>query len=248
VNSAPHNISALTDISANIFALLIFILIIMLAAQARAPLARPEAGVDIETDISGIERVPLSSDDLFDLLYDRGEGAAAVKIDLFNRGIDVSFNGKSESFRSVESAVPRLRQIAASAGVPVGLYVFSHHFYRDLTRNLQSFGRPWREVSVPQALRDFRAARRGQGWSAGFSELISRPSNRAQFRAELARLLQSSSADKSASQSSPGGGGVSEWPEAIIDSVARWLRAALNAISVLGGLVFVSWVELRRNR
>ena len=35
MNSAPHNISAITDISANIFTLLIFILIMMLAAQER---------------------------------------------------------------------------------------------------------------------------------------------------------------------------------------------------------------------
>jgi hypothetical protein len=119
VNSAPHNISAITDISANIFTLLIFILIMMLAAQER-PLVRAEAGlvVDVEKDLAGVERSPLGSDELFDLLYDRGERATSVKIDLFDQGIDVSVDGRTERFNSVESAVLRLKQIAASTACP----------------------------------------------------------------------------------------------------------------------------------
>ena len=56
-------------VSANIFALLIFILIMMLAAQER-PVVRSESGlvVDIEKDLDGLERSPLGSDELFDLL------------------------------------------------------------------------------------------------------------------------------------------------------------------------------------
>jgi hypothetical protein len=251
VNSAPHNISAVTDISANIFALLIFILIIMLAAQEHAPAVRSDAApaVDIEKDLAGIERAPLSSDELFDLLYDRGEGVASVKIDLFDRGIDVIFGGRTEHFISVENAVPMLRQ--AGTRLPVGIYVFGHRFYRDVTGNLRGLGWSWREVSVPQALRDFRFGRRGQGWSAGFSDLIARPANRAQFRVELARLLQSSSTDENSTQGWQGwyGEGTSsgQRAETVIDKILRWSRAALDTIALLGGLVFVGWVEIRRN-
>jgi hypothetical protein len=248
VNSAPHSISAITDISANIFALLIFILIMMLAAQER-PGVRSEAGlvVDVEKDLAGIDRSPLGSDGLFELLYDRGEGAASVKIDLFDQWIDVSVDGRTERFNSVESAVPRLRQIAASTRLPVGIYVFSHQFYGNVSDNLKVFGWSWRELSVPQALRDVRAWR-GQGWSAGFSELIARPSNRGQFRIELARLLQSS-ADGNLSESRHGGGAASgHWRDTIVDNLVRWSRTVLNAIALFGGLIFVTWVEMRRTR
>ena len=132
---------------------------------------------------------------------------------------------------------------------PIGVYVFGHHFYRNLTDNLKAFGLQWRELSVPQALRDFRTQRNGQGWSEGFSRLIMQPSNRARFRAELARLLQSSSVDEKAGQSwFRDGGGSSQPPETIIDSVRRWSRAVANAVAIFGGLIFVSWAEMRRGR
>jgi hypothetical protein len=247
VNPASHNISAITDISANIFALLIFILIMMLAAQER-PVVRSDAGVvvDVEKELAGMERSPLGSDELFDLLYDRGEGTASVKIDLFDQGIDVTVDGRTEHFNSVDSAVPRLRQIAASTHLPVGIYVFSHQFYRNVTDNLKVFGWSWRELSVPQALRDVRAGRAGQSWSAGFSELIARPSNRGQFRIELARLLQSS-ADGNLSKSQHGAA-LGHWRDAITDNIVRWSRMALDAIALFGGLIFVAWVEMRRSR
>jgi hypothetical protein len=249
VNSAPHNISAITDISANIFSLLIFILIMMLAAQER-PVVRSEASpvVDVEKDLAGIERSPLGSDELFDLLYDRGKGAASVKIDLFDQGIDVSVDGRTERFNSVESAVLRLRQIAVSTRLPIGIYVFSHQIYRNVTDNLKVFGWSWRELSVPQALRDVSARRAGQSWSAGFSELIARLSNCEQFRIELARLLQSS-ADGNLNESRYGGGAASgHWRDTIVDNIVQWSRTVLNAIALFGGLIFVTWVEMRRSR
>jgi len=103
VNPTPHNISALTDISANIFALLIFILIIMIAAKGPAPASRTDAPqtIDVEKDIVGVERAPLGSDELFDLLYERSKGTTSVKIDLFEREINVVFDGGTERFASI---------------------------------------------------------------------------------------------------------------------------------------------------
>jgi hypothetical protein len=251
VNPTPHTISAISDISANIFALLIFILIIMVVAKGHAPASRVDAPqtIDLEKDIVGTERAPLGSDELFELLYDRSEATASVKIDLFEREIDVVSGGEIERFASIESAVPRLRQIAAAARRPIGVYVFGHHFYRNVTDSLKMFGLQWREVSVPQALRDFRTQRNGQGWSEGFSRLIAQPSNRAWFRAELARLLQSSSTDEKSGQNWFDGSNVSSQPqETMIDSVVRWSRTVANAMAIFGGFIFVSWVETRRGR
>lgn len=251
MNPTPHNVSALTDISANIFALLIFILIIMIAAKGPAPASRTDAPqtIDVEKDIVGVERAPLGSDELFDLLYERSKGTTSVKIDLFEREINVVFDGGTERFASIESAVLRLRQIVAAARRPIGIYVFGHHFYRNVADNLKLFGLQWRELSVPQALRDFRTQRRGQGWSEGFLRLIAQPSNRSRFRVELARLLQSTSTDEGVRQNWFGGGAVSSQPqETMIDSVMRWSRTVANAISIIGGFIFVSLVEMRHSR
>ena len=129
----------------------------------------------------------------------------------------------------------------------VRVYVISYNFYRMVSDSLKVVGRSWRELSVPQALRDVRAGRAGQSWSAGFSELIARPSNRGQFRIELARLLQSS-ADGNLSESRHGGGAASgHWRDTIVDNLVRWSRTVLNAIALFGGLIFVTWVEMRRS-
>ena len=251
MTSTPPTISAITDISANIFALLILILIIVLSAQKRAPALRDDAPqvVDLDRSMGGIERSPLSSEDMFDLLYERNKTTPSVKVDLLIRGIDITFDSRTERFNSVETAIVRLRQIIASSRFSAGLYVFSHRFYVGLTEKLQALGWSWRELSVPQALRDLRLESNGQGWSAGFSELIAHPVDRAQFRTELARLLQSSANDDTAAERwNSGGGTLRDQLATIAANLARWLQTAFNVLAVIGGLVFVGWVEMRSSR
>jgi hypothetical protein len=253
VSSAPQNVSILTDISANIFALLILFLIIMLAARENSPPPRAEAVqvIDLEKEFASVERSPLSGDELFDLLYERREGPVTTRIDLLDQSIDVVSDGKTERFSSVENAAPRLRQLAApSNNAPAAVYVFSHRFYRGLAENLKTLSWTWREVSVPEALRDSGPGTTDHGWSAGFSRLIAQPSDRAQFRLELARLLQSASTrnDEHLAQGSWAAGAPSHMPPTITDRLARWSRGALNAISILSGVAFIAWVEMRRKR
>lgn len=119
---------------------------------------------------------------------------------------------------------------------------------REIIDSLRALGRVWREASVPQALRSFQSESGGQGWSAGFSELIAKPSNRAQFRVELERLLQSPSTDEKFRKNSSGGAASSLLPERMIDKLVQWSQTALDAISVLFGFAFVVWVEMRRSR
>jgi hypothetical protein len=242
--SVSHNISAMTDISANIFALLILILLIMLAAHENAPAPGTEGLqiIDLEKDVAGVERAPLSSEELIELLYERRERASSTKIDLLEQEIVISFGGKTERFGTTEIAVSRLRQIA-SVGSPVDVYVFSHRFYRDISDSLKTLGWSWREISIPQALR--ASAGGPQGWSAGFSELIAHSSDRSQFRADLARLLRSASQYEHSNQSWHERGNAAQRPETMIGQLARWLRAALDAISLLGGFI-IACVEIIR--
>src|ERR1700682_2457147 len=105
VSSAPQNVSILTDISANIFALLILFLVIMLAARenSRPPRAEAVQVIDLEKEFASVERSPLSGDELFDLLYERREGPVTTRIDLLDQSIDVVSAGKTERFSSVEN-------------------------------------------------------------------------------------------------------------------------------------------------
>jgi hypothetical protein len=253
VNSTPQNVSILTDISANIFALLILFLIIMLAARESSPSPRTEAPevIDLEKEFASVERSPLSGDELVDLLYERRAGAATTAIDLLEQSIDVVSGGKTEHFSSLENAAPRLRQLAAASNrLPAGVYVFSHRFYRGLAETLKALGWSWREVSVPEALRDSGPETRGRGWSTGFSRLIAQRSDRAQFRLELAKLLQSASTEHN-EHSSEGFGAVaspSQLLPSISDRFERWMRGTLNLTAIFGGVGFIIWVEMRRKR
>jgi hypothetical protein len=201
--------------------------------------------IDLEKNHAAVERSPLGSDELIDLLYERRESAPSTKIDLFEQKIVVGFGAKTERFSSAENAVLRLRQLGSVADSSVGVYVFSHRFYRGITDSLKTLGRPWREISIPQALREPDGG--GQGWSTGFSELIAHSSDRAQFRGELARLLQSGSFDEHSNQSRHARRAIHR-PVTMISHLDRWLQTALNALSILGGLIFVGWVEIVRTK
>ena len=254
MSSAPQNVSIVTDTSANLFALLILFLIILLAARANSPSPRVEAPqvIDLEKELASVERSPLGGDALFDLLYERREGAVTTGIDLLGQSIDVVSAGKTEHFSSLENAAPRLRQLAAASNnAPAGVYVFNHRFYRGLAENLKALGWSWREVSVPEALRDSNPETRDHGWSAGFSRLIAQPSDRTQFRLKLAQLLQSPSV-RDNKHFNQGWRGAAGSPSPLLSTITgkleRWSQGALNAISIFGGLAFITWVEMRRKR
>jgi hypothetical protein len=249
-SAAPQNISAMTDISANIFSLLILILIIVLAARAQnGPRTEAPPEINIEEDLAGVERSPLSSGELFELLYERNEKEPSIKIDLFDKAIDVVINRKTRHFNSVEDAVSELRQLAASfRGAPLGVYVFSNRFYRRLTESLKGLGCSWREVSVPEALRNFQTATNDWSWSAGFSELIAGPADRARFRVELARLLESLPTSNPASNGGADTATVSSHSLPIVQTLLRWSRAVFRTAFLFAGFAFVVWVEIRHRQ
>jgi hypothetical protein len=254
VNPAPQSVSIVTDISANLFALLILFLIILLAAREGSPATRTEARrpVELERELKLVERSPLSGDELFDLLYERREQSVTTRIDLLDQAIEVVSGRKGERFSSLQDAAPRLAEVAAtSSHNTAGVYVFDHRFYRELTERLKALDWTWHEVSVPEALRDTEPQGSARGWSAGFAQLIAQPSDRAQFRARLAQLLQSASARRNDPFDRSWQGDAS-FPSQLLppafDYLGRWWQAGLNTASILGGLAFVIWIERRHKR
>jgi hypothetical protein len=252
VNTTPQSVSVVTDISANIFALLVLLLIIALAArETSSTKAVAPATIDVDMELAGVERAPLNSEALVDLFYERRNAATSTRIDLKRNAIDVVSGGAQERFGSLEDASPRLRQLGTAFNrMPASIYVFDHHFYRGLTDSLKAMSWPWLEVSVPQALRDTDPGASDQGWSAGFSELIARQSGPAQFRHELAQLLQASSTPSDRRS----GGGAQQVTsmrspmDGIMAALRRWKREGINVIAVFCGIAFIVWVERRSRR
>ncbi len=244
---APAGISALTDIAANLFALMLLVLILVLGARSGSPSSSEQVPepIDVESDLVSIARAPLGSEELFDLLYERRNDSGSIRIDLLNQGIVVTAQGKAERFGLADNAAPRLARLIASRNTPIGLYVFSPRFYRTVIATLETSGATWREMSVPQALSSSLTAS-DQGWSDDFMGLISSPADRAQFRQGLARLLQSGSERAAVIASNTSGGQMQA--HGLNERIARWSRTALNAIAIMGGLIFILWVEFRRRR
>jgi hypothetical protein len=140
-SSAPQNVSILTDISANIFALLILFLIILLAAREGSPSHRAEAPqvIDIEKQFASVERSPLSGDELFDLLYDRREAAAATRIDLLAA---CRTEGCGGDFGAFEASLWLCAQLSSSqAGIRVNMRLMFHAMVTRL-HSPRAFSRP----------------------------------------------------------------------------------------------------------
>ncbi|QOZ76327.1 hypothetical protein XH83_13245 [Bradyrhizobium sp. CCBAU 53351] len=247
MKSAPAGLSALTDIAANLFALLLLVLILLLGARPGSPGSPATAlsPIDVENDLVSVDRTPLGSEDLFDLLYERRQDSDSIRIDLLNQGIVVTSQGRTARLGLADDVTPRLARLIAPRKVSIGLYVFSPRFYRAVLAALEASGASWREMSVPQALKS-SSVTSDHGWSDDFMGLVSRPSDRARFRHGLARLLQSGG-DEAAARAFKAAGDQMQ-PSSTGDRIARWSRAALNAIVILGGLIFIIWVEFCRRR
>jgi hypothetical protein len=251
------SITVVTDISANIFAVLLLILIILLAAgeQEGQPQAQEAPSFEIGDYFTTIERTPLSGSGMVDLLYSRRNASGAIKIDLFEDGIDVLSKDKSDWIASEGAIGERLKLHAGAAlEAPVALYVFGHRWYDSVVKTLTRMGRAWQEVSVPEALRDTAGANRKDRWSGGFSDLIGRPLGRDRFRRELAHLLGSGNLQRNERAGAGSIGrahaSVSRYPikDTILERFLRWWQNILSAIAILSGFGFIAWVETHKWR
>jgi hypothetical protein len=256
VNQDRPEITVVTDISANIFAVFILILIILLVARNQAAPARPEAPTVVDaSEFAVVERAPLSPAAMVELLYERRASSPATKIDLFDDRIEVTAGPATRRISLAGPVRPEMLP-PLSPDAAIGVYVFGHRGYRFVTDALMGASRAWREISVPAALRRRDPATGIEDWSGGFKELLVRPRDLPQFRTELARLLASPRpAAEPTVQRGAGAGGAGDpanrpvsTPTEFVEHFASWLKGFLGVLSLLAGLAFIVWVERSARR
>lgn len=238
------------DLSANIFAAFLLVMIVVLAMPGRPDGATVPATLDVERDLRSVARSPLGPADLIAALAARRPGSGAVLVDLLSDRIVLrSASGAASSLDVRTTAAPDLgRLLAATPGAPVFVYVFDATPYATAVGSLAAAGIAWREISVPQALR----APGGAGWSAAFRDLAARRGDDRSFREGLARLLEGR-AEPAPRLGRGGGDGGSAGsaaeapPEDLLARLARAWRATVTFVT-LAGLICVMILAEKRHR
>jgi hypothetical protein len=244
-HSASTFVTPFADISANIFAMMIMILILALASQQK-----PKDMSAAEEDFSIIERTPMTAAEFIQQLYDRRSASKATRLDLQAGKVTfIASDGTTRNLASetIENALPG--HLLEEPHAPVRLYVFSHNWYPSIIRALRTTGRSWQEISVPQALR----AGDGIGWSQDFAALLQRQIDRSIFTDALARLLaskiaQSKSNNQVASNTAKHSSRkdtLRNKTEPLLDRIMKWWRLTIEAIALLIAFLVILLIERR---
>jgi hypothetical protein len=242
-HSASSFITPLTDISANIFAMMIFILILAPLSQKNSHDVSTKADEDFNT----IERSAMTAPELVQHLYDRRADSGVVRIDLQQTEcVVIASDGKEQKLdgSAVETALAK--QLAGASSVPIRLYVFSHERYDSVVRSLRSANLSWQEISVPQALRSAEQT----AWSSEFTDLLMHTFDKETFRVSLARLLASKDPrsklnDAGQDNSPPRSARGQSLSEPLLERLMRWWRHAIGASALFAAFVFIVWLERR---
>jgi hypothetical protein len=240
--------TVLSDLSANIFAVCLLVLLILLAEAANRPPAASLTGeqVEVSSDLVAVERRPLSGGEMVAELYDRRLATPAFAIDLRAGGVTLVSGGAERALPLAglrPTLATLLRQVPPD--MPVRLYVFSPQAYADVVAALGSAGRPFLEMSVPLALRN----RVGDGWSDGFLALAEVPSSLDDFRAGLARLVSGGTAPRSGgAMDEAGGAPATGFGASLLERFTAWLRGVFDILVPLAALAAIVFVERRHPR
>lgn len=246
VDAEPgSNATILSDLSANIFAALLIVLILLLqlkAAAERSP--APARPIAVERALQVRPHTPLQAVEIVAMLRARGADAAGPSFDLVAAGLRRPDGTLVAGGGGLGDAL----QAASSSG-PVRLYVFSPRWFDQVTASLAAAGRPWRDLSVPRAL---RAAADSDAWLPAFVALASRGRDDASFRAGLARLLTAGSgplvrdghvAAKVGGAAEPLASGSS--PARSSQSIMTMISLAFSLSALTGGGMLVMSTEWR---
>ena len=190
-----QDLAILSDLSANIFAVFILVLIMLLLQPPQADdRPQPSPVIEATSDLAIVERAPLPAASVIVHLFDRRASAEGESIDQLADLHNEVHNSEEVMLRIAgdQPVAQRLGAIlkASPATAPVRLYVFDNRKYVLVTDALAGGGRTFREISVPQALRGRSGAGSADAWSTAFLQLIARPLDPSRFRYALARLLE----------------------------------------------------------
>lgn len=243
---ATNYVTPLTDISANIFAMMVLILILALAGRQNA-ISGASRDIISEQELSIVERKAMTPAELVQHLYDRRDGPGPLRIDLLETGIAITAtDGSGQKFEGADAVSAWRAQQQASGPQPVRLYVFSHRRYDEVIRSLLSANRQWLEISVPEALQAGDRA----GWSQDFTNLLSQQVSLDEFRTALAQLLASKDPKSKATgegqpKTSPlsASQGTDQPYETLLERIIKWLRWAVMIVALFAGFAFIWWVE-----
>ena len=236
-------VTTLSDMSANMFAAFLLILIMELsAASQRKPLHEPDRRSVAPRNLQLVSRKPLSPPALVQFLYDRRPNAAGWSLDLFATRVVVSARGGDETLREPATAAANVRAEANSLAGPVRLYVFANDLYNPVIAALDEKGVPHQEQSVPIALRDSGL----DGWSASFTHLSRTAGSLPEFREGLARILNGgvrSASGAAAARLED----FSPFP-GLAKRLSRIFREVLVGSSIAAAVLSVLWIEVRTRR
>jgi len=230
------DLTVLVDLSASMFAACFMVLLIFLSL-VQSSTVKHRGPIDATQALRLVSRPVETPAGLVDLLYAHDGEAGGTSIDIFADRIEL--------INAAGQKVVLPAQIAGSLGhlaSPLRLYVFSNALYNHVAATLE--GARWREMSIPEALRDPAAPDRA--WTPGFRELEAQHPDPESFRRGLAQLLNGGTAAKKVSggNTSPQGGGSA-------DLLPR-LTALLSFVTGLAmptlGAVAVVVIERRRWR
>lgn len=237
------------DLSANIFAAFLLVMIVVLALSGDGAAPAVPARLDAERDLRTLQRAPLGPAGLVAALGARRPRSGTVLVDLFADRVALrSAAGRTTVLRDGLGEIGRLA--AAGGPAPVVLSVFDATRYGAATAALAASGIGWREISVPIALRKPG----GGDWSPAFLDLAARPGSDRDFREGLARLLDGT-AEPAARQPSGGGGGgaggaaasATAGPDDLLTRLARLWRGIVTFVTLaLVGSVMI--LAERRHR
>ncbi len=239
------DLTALTDLSAGMFAACFTMLLIFLSLIENNPrdAGLPEdVAIEVTEAVRGVRQTVMSPREMVEMLQDHRAGSPSqLTIDIFSDRIALRLAGEHTDVvggLNIGAAVAQAWQQADDR--PAALFVFSHELYDEVVAPLSASGAPWREMSVPLALRE--PDRPQEGWRQTFLDLSAVAADPALFRERLAAILDGGTGgEDDASAGGKSGGGTAVF-RSLLDRLENWLSTAaaitfpLVILSVMFGI------------
>jgi hypothetical protein len=174
---AAFGLTALSDVSANIFAAFLLMWFAMIAEGTATSLR-------VESDVVASQRALAPPDRVLRLLYDRLTAPQGVSLDIGPQRVAV-VRGDETQWIDAANTQALARMAAAAPREELRVFVIAHAAYPATIGALTGAQRHWKEISVPDAL----CASDRRDWSPEFLALKESAVDFQSFKRGLARLL-----------------------------------------------------------